>query len=277
MNKRSVPMFITGCILALAGFAGYALTPEPAEAPSPRILMENQGGRVVFTHKAHSTPGGAYGDNACARCHHELNVAPDKQGYAAQGKALKCASCHGTEDVPDFKAVHQVRYRAEGGDTACLSCHHLKIAGYSNLWNHDDHKSYASDDCATCHHTDGKTQSGRLMTGIKPQRCANCHTKNPNAMTARTRKDAAHKSCRNCHEDQFAAGARGCRTCHAGTSLEAETASGAVNAALFTCSSCHAPLVGGMDAFHARCIGCHEEMKKGPGKAPGDCVKCHTP
>ena len=277
MSKRSVPIFIAGCILALAGIAGYALTPESAEAPSPRILMENQGGRVVFAHKAHSSPGGDYGDIACARCHHELGIAPDKQAYTAKGKVLKCAACHGTDDEPDFKVAHQARYRAEGGENACLSCHHLKIVGYSDKWNHKDHWTYASDDCTTCHHSEGTTPSGRMMTNIKPQRCANCHMNQADSMTARTRKDASHETCRNCHEDLFAAGARGCPTCHAGASLEAELAAGAANTPLFTCSSCHPPITGSMDAFHAKCIGCHEEVKKGPGKASEDCVKCHTP
>lgn len=276
MNKRSVPIIVAGCILALAGLAGYFM-PEPVEAPSPRILMENQGGRVVFTHKAHSTSGSAYGDNSCERCHHELKVAAAEIRAAEPPKVMACTACHGSVDALDFKESHQALYRAEGGDASCLSCHHLKISGYSEKWSHEDHWNYASDDCASCHHAEGKTPGGRMMTAIKPQRCANCHTAKPNPMTARTGKDASHETCRSCHEDLFEAKAKGCATCHTQSDLAAEVAKGAPDKELFACSSCHAPIPGGMDAFHAGCIGCHVEVKKGPGKAPEDCAKCHTP
>ena len=277
MNKRSVPLIVAGCILALAGIAGYFM-PEPVEAIPPRILMENQGGRVVFTHKAHSTPGSGYGDIACWTCHHELDMAPDREAYAAAGKVMQCSACHGTADDPDFRTNHQAMYRSKGGDASCLSCHHMKIAGYSDKWNHEDHWNYTGDDCASCHHTEGKTaSSGRMMTDIKPQRCANCHTDSPNPMTARTRKDASHETCRTCHEEFFDAGAKGCTTCHGKTDLAAEVAKGSTSRELFSCSSCHAPITAPMEAFHSGCIGCHENVKKGPGKAPDDCTKCHTP
>ena len=279
MNKRSVPVLAAGCLLALVGLAGYAM-PDSVEFPSPRMLMENQGGRVVFTHKAHSTPGGAFGDIPCERCHHELKLLSAKAEQSAEPTVMPCSACHGTAEKADFKEAHQAQYRAKGGDASCLSCHHTKLAGYSEKWSHADHKDYASEDCASCHHTEGKTPGGRMMTDIKPQRCANCHTKNSNPMTARAIKDAAHTACKNCHEDLFEAGLKACSTCHGLADLAAEAAESAQKTpdkALFSCTSCHASVAERMDAFHTSCIGCHTEREKGPGKAPEDCVKCHTP
>lgn len=267
---------MAGCILALAGLAGYYL-PDPVEIPSPRILMENLGGRVVFTHKAHSLPGGSYGDNACERCHHELAVSPAEAKAAGSPKTMPCTACHGTADQPDFKESHQNRYRAEDGGRSCLSCHHIKIAGYSDKWSHENHWTYAGDDCASCHHAEGRTPGGRMIENIKPQRCANCHTANPNPMTARVVRDASHETCKSCHEELFEAKAKGCATCHAQADLAAEAAKDAPDRKLFACSACHSPISGSMDAFHAGCIGCHAEAKKGPGKGPEDCAKCHRP
>ena len=278
MNKRSIPMAIAGCVLALAGIAGY-FSPAPTEAVPPRILMDNQGGRVVFTHQAHSTPGGAYGDISCADCHHELKIAPKKGNEPADPAAvMNCGACHGTADDPGFIASHQERYQAKGGDASCISCHHTRITGFSAKWNHEDHWDYAGDDCQTCHHADGKTSgSGRLLTDIKPQRCANCHTAKPNPMTATTRKDAGHAKCISCHEDLFEAKVKGCATCHGQADFASELANGTLDKKFTSCATCHAPIQGRMDAFHANCIGCHDKVKKGPGKAAADCTKCHTP
>lgn len=270
MKKRNLPLIAAGCVLVLAGLAGYCL-PEPVEVPPRRILMENQGGRVVFTHKLHSTPGGNRGDIACAACHHELRVAPAGVTASASPRVMECSACHGAADAPGFRESHQARWRAEQGDASCLSCHHMKIAGLSDKWNHRDHWDYAGDDCTACHHTAGRTASS-----IKPQRCANCHTAGPGRMTARTRKDAAHEACRSCHDELFAAGAKGCAACHSGTDLAAEAARGAMDKGLFSCAACHNPIAGSMDAFHGTCIGCHEELGKGPDREAGSCPKCHA-
>lgn len=256
-------MAIVGCLLALAGIAGYFM-PTPTEATPSRLLMENPGGRVVFTHKDHSTFGGRYGDNACADCHHELKVAAATPTDGEQPSVLNCTACHGTADDPDFIASHQDYYAENGGDKACAGCHHETFSGFSEKWNHKEHWEYAAEDCSTCHHTDGTTVSGRKMTNIRPQRCANCHTPRPNSMTPTVRKDAGHQSCATCHEDWFSKGVEGCRTCH---SAKQEYTS---------CATCHNPIPGGMDAFHNSCMGCHDKAGKGPGKkAP--CAQCHAP
>ena len=273
MNKRSVPIAIASCILVLAGLLGY-LAPEPTEANPHRLLLENSAGRVIFSHSAHSTPGGSYGDSSCATCHHELLVAPTSIRDAEFPEVLACSSCHGSADRPDFKQKHQDFYRDKDGDASCVRCHHAAMSGYSEKWNHQEHWDYAGD-CVTCHHEEKfEYKPGKFMN-IKPQKCSNCHTGKPNPMTGTTIKDAGHKRCEPCHTDLFDSGAKGCSTCHKTLSTAEELARG--NTPEYTsCAGCHAPISGGMDAFHNKCMGCHDSAGKGPGKeAP--CAQCHTP
>lgn len=274
-------MVIAGCILLLAGLAGYLL-PEPSEAVPSRILMENSGGRVVFTHQAHSTPGGAYGDSDCAVCHHELQVAPTGVKDPPTPDVLACKSCHGVTEQPDFIEKHQEFYRANGGDDACIRCHHTQVKGFSKDWNHKDHWEYVGD-CTVCHHEPRiKNKSGRTMN-VKPQRCRNCHTAAPNPMTDKTIRDAGHIRCESCHSEFFEAGAKGCKTCHKALPAEASLAqaraasppAGLDKAFLVSCTACHTALPGGMDAFHGQCITCHEKAERGPGGK--SCQQCHTP
>lgn len=276
MDKRSIPIAIVGCILALAGLAAYFAFPAaPPEATPARLLMENPGGRVVFTHKAHATPGGAYGDNSCASCHHELKIAPDTVKAAETPQVMLCTACHGTADDPGFIAAHQEFYKAQGDD-ACVSCHHGSMAGYSDKWSHDDHQTYAGDDCQACHHEYSyEYKPGRTMN-IKPQKCSNCHTAKPNPMTPTILKDAAHAKCMSCHEDLFDKGFAGCTTCHSMKSSAQELKNGTFDKVYPSCSSCHKPIPGSMDAFHGNCMSCHDKAGKGPGKA-APCAQCHTP
>jgi hypothetical protein len=280
LNKRSLPFALLGCILAAAGGAGYFLPDSQTAADPTRLLLENPGGRIVFTHKAHRAPGGRADDIACSTCHHELRVAPASASVPAKDGAMSvvmpCTACHGAAEEPDFLPSHQERHRAAGGDSSCLSCHHTRLTGLSEKWNHQEHQTnYADDDCESCHHpTQYAGKPGRVMT-IKPQRCANCHTSNPNPLTATTRKEAVHARCASCHSDLFEAKTRECAACHTlapPTALSAEDGS----KASYACASCHPSVPGGMDAFHGSCRGCHDKEGKGPGKeAP--CTQCHTP
>lgn len=238
--------------------------------------MENPGGRVVFTHKAHSTPGGAYGDVACAVCHHELKISPASPEAGAQPAVMLCTDCHGTTDIAGFIASHQAKYEAKGGDASCISCHHARFAGYAEGWNHEEHKDYTGDDCQACHHEERYTApSGKSMT-IKPQKCANCHTAKPNPLASTTLKDAVHPKCNECHSDWFDDKLAGCAKCHDQRSLQKEFAQGKLDKKFSSCASCHGEMPGSMDAFHNSCMGCHDKVGKGPGKkAP--CAQCHLP
>lgn len=274
-------MVIIGCIMLLAGLAGYLL-PEPSEAVPPRMLMDNAGGRVVFTHKAHSTPGGTYGDSACVACHHELNIAPDSIRNAATPDVLGCKACHGTADDPAFvEKHHQMYYNGKNGEESCMRCHHMRFDGYSSLWNHEDHKDLVGD-CATCHHpAKFEYKPGKVMN-IKPQKCSNCHGLVSNPMTDKTLKVASHMRCESCHTEFFEEGTKGCVKCHnavpAAESAKAKAGSADAKldkAYITACSSCHNPLSGGMDAYHGKCIGCHAKMQRGPAEKA--CNQCHTP
>lgn len=274
MNKRSIPMAIVGFVLALAGIAGYFM-PAPTEATPSRLLMENSGGRVVFTHDAHSKPGGPYGETACLDCHHELKISTRNIKKDETPEVMKCAACHSSADDPDFAARHQGWYAQNGGDPACARCHHAAFNGYSALWKHDEHIDYAGEDCAGCHHIGATTSSGREMKNIRPQRCANCHTAKPNPMTPTVIRDAGHKTCVSCHSDWLESGAAGCKTCHNAQGTADLMARGEKIPGFSSCSTCHNPMPGKMDALHGNCMGCHDKAGKGPGKA-APCAQCHA-
>lgn len=249
--------------------------PTPTEATPARLLMENPGGRVIFTHKDHSTPGGVYGDAACADCHHELKIAPGAVTEKETPPVMRCTACHGSADDPNFIASHQEYYRVKGGDASCVTCHHGRVDGFSEKWNHKDHWDYAGD-CETCHHERPYEYKPGKFMNIRPQKCANCHTPKSNPLSATTRKDAGHQRCKSCHSDWFTEGSTGCATCHSLKSSAKELAEGVFDKTYPSCGSCHKPIPGAMDAFHGNCMSCHDKAGKGPGaKAP--CAQCHMP
>lgn len=282
MKKRTGPLVIVGCVLLLAGLAGY-LVPGPDEAVPSRLLMDNVGGRVVFTHGAHSTPGGAYGDSACSVCHHELATAPAAVRNAENPEVLGCKTCHGAAEDPDFIKKHQEFYSRNGGDEACARCHHTRFEGFSEQWSHKDHAENYVDECATCHHEAKFEYKPGKFLNVKPQKCSNCHTAQPNPMTAKTIKEAGHLRCESCHSDFFESGAKGCGVCHKSVSASEELAAAKQKSSdaklderfLVSCVTCHKAVVGSMDAYHGKCVACHEQAKRGPGGK--DCQQCHTP
>lgn len=91
----------------VTGVAGYLLAPEKQEVPA-RIVMDNTGGRVIFTHLAHTDE---YGFD-CADCHHD---------EIGQGTPIACGSCHPAEFDATFRAEHQKAFPTE---EACLRCHY---------------------------------------------------------------------------------------------------------------------------------------------------------
>ena len=300
MKKRSVPIALLSCILVLAGLGAY-LVPTTTEATPTRVLMENSGGRIVFTHAAHSMPG-QYGDIACAVCHHDINITlpSGKAGKspagaagknatgvagAAQPAVMPCSSCHGAAETPGFVAAHQEKYRAQGGEASCVACHHTRFTGFSSAWDHETHKTYASDDCTTCHHpADFEYKPGKTMEH-KPQKCSNCHTTRPNPLASTTLKNATHTRCEPCHAGFFEEKTKGCDNCHSRVSTASDLAKKGDSAAsgapavppsvtYAPCSSCHAPIPARMDAFHKNCMGCHDKAGKGPG-SKAECKTCH--
>lgn len=261
--------------MVAAGFAGYLLSGSADTVP-PRLLLANSQGHVVFTHKAHSTPGGEYGDIACAVCHHDLNMGAEAEAAAPGTSVIPCKSCHSAADDPSFKEKHQELYRAKGGDASCASCHHRRMEGLSDKWDHGDHIDYAQDDCTACHHPERfEFKPGEFMD-VEPQACANCHSGKPNEVTTTTLKVAAHTRCESCHSDLFEDKLAGCATCHAMPKTAESPSTDAPEKDVASCATCHDSIPGNTDAFHQSCMGCHDKTQKGPGsKAP--CAQCHTP
>ncbi|WP_231856603.1 cytochrome c3 family protein [Pseudodesulfovibrio piezophilus] len=215
-----------------------------------RILFENNGGKVIFSHLIHHRD---YKID-CATCHHDKKQKPLSQ----DDTALHCGSCHPNEFNEEFIASHMDSFPDE---TYCVRCHHTEFAEV--IFNHEEHKEYA-DDCSDCHH-------GKEIEPT-PQRCSHCH-KSHDINGLISMRQAGHQSCANCHEDMFETGLSSCKSCHVQvdmTKYEGDYTS---------CNSCHEAearelVLPRMNAFHDQCLSCHEKEGAGP-YGPDDCNKCH--
>jgi predicted CXXCH cytochrome family protein len=270
LNKSSKPVAVAGIFFAVLALAGY-LYPSATEAVPQRVLLENERGRVVFTHKAHT----GYMEADCSSCHHEIRITRGTTGLgrdadalaAGQPSVLACGACHGTESDPDFIKNHQEYYSREGGPDSCTSCHHTAAAGLSDGWDHAAHIEYAGEDCQTCHHTEDIEP--------EPMACANCHDAAGSATNGVSLKTAAHSKCLPCHEDLFDQKLSGCASCHRFAPPVAPDGTSPDAAQLAACASCHEDMPSRMNAFHTQCFTCHDDTGKGPGsQAP--CAQCHA-
>ena len=270
MNKSSKPVAVTGLILFLLAIAGY-FYPVPHEALPTRVLMENERGRVVFTHKTHAE----YPDVSCLSCHHELRITNGVTGLpadargkeAGQPAVISCVACHDTKADPDFVKNHQEYYAREGGERSCISCHHTQVEGFAKAWDHEAHMGYASDDCQACHHTEDIEP--------QPQACSNCHDSTGSVTNNVSLKAAGHARCSSCHEDLFEEKLTACSRCHAFSPPEIKPGQDLEKSNITSCAACHEQIPQRMDAFHNQCFSCHDQSGKGPGaKAP--CEQCHT-
>jgi ribosomal protein S27AE len=207
-----------------------------------RLLFENAGGKVIFSHKAH-----AEGYKVpCQQCHHESKT-PSKN-------PISCTACHPASFEEGFVAEHQKTFSKE----QCGRCHHTELSALK--FDHEAHKGLASG-CTDCHHDSSIEE--------KPTNCAECHQAAGDESMPSLR-DANHKRCATCHEDMFSAKIKGCGNCHGmapgGTKYPA-------------CGTCHfdtkkLPIPATMEAFHTGCMKCHKEKGAGP-YTPQDCNKCH--
>lgn len=245
MQRRYLPIAILTGILFAAALVGY-LVPAKSEGPPTRILLENKGGKVIFTHKAHVE----IEDQKCATCHHTSGN---------EQMPPKCSSCH----VKKFDDAFIVKHQDEIDDKYCTSCHHPGAA--IDNFSHDDHaEDYAEEDCQACHHD----------TSIEPepQACSDCHEKEGTEEMLSLR-DANHTRCADCHDDMYKEGIKGCVNCHTREMVKDETPDPQA------CSSCHTVPVDQLvptttAAFHGQCMSCHEKQGSGPF---GDdaCYQCH--
>ena len=187
LNKRSIPMLIIGCLFLVTSGVAYIIPTQEPILPQ-RILLENTGGRVVFTHAAHA----AFDGMTCETCHHELAITAETSGAPGpdgQPTVIPCKSCHITTDDATFKTAHQALYDKEDGGKACIACHHNETALEA---------------------PQGSKPVLGSIAGKDFQNCIDCHPDTP------ARMDAFHKNCMGCH-DKTGKGPRTdspCAQCH---------------------------------------------------------------
>nr|WP_321257249.1 cytochrome c3 family protein [uncultured Pseudodesulfovibrio sp.] len=249
-NSKILPVILAAILLLAASAIGYVKTSEKAQMPA-RILFQNNGGKVIFSHLVHHRD---YQIN-CVQCHHEKGT---DEMTMEDNKALDCGSCHPNEFNEEYINNHMDSFPNE---SYCVRCHHTEYEAV--IFDHEEHKDYA-DDCYDCHH-------GKEIEP-EPQKCANCH-KGDDSGDLLSMRLAGHQSCANCHEDMFDKGLSSCKSCHIQvdmTQYEGDFTS---------CNKCHESetrelVLPRMNAFHDQCMSCHEENEVGP-YGPDNCNQCH--
>ncbi|WP_027174527.1 cytochrome c3 family protein [Desulfovibrio aminophilus] len=106
MSKRYYPIAAITAVLCLVAVFGY-LHIAPAQGTPPRIVLDNAGGRVLFSHGHHADDLGL----ACGDCHHD---GADPMNPEA------CGSCHPAAFDATFKATHRTAFKSIN---ACTRCH----------------------------------------------------------------------------------------------------------------------------------------------------------
>lgn len=248
-KSKLFPVLAATIVLLAVAIVGYVRSGQTQPMPV-RILFENNGGKVIFSHLVHHRDYGI----ECSRCHHDKA----QPIVTPEDGALACGSCHPNDFDKNFVDNHMDSFPNE---SYCVRCHHIE---YDKInFDHEAHKGYASD-CGDCHH--GKDIEP------EPQKCTDCHGEKSTANLLSMR-EAGHKSCGQCHEDMFDKGLSSCKTCH--TQKDMTDYKGDFSA----CNQCHEAetrelVLPRMNAFHDQCMSCHEEMGAGP-YGPDNCKQCH--
>ncbi|PIE66614.1 MAG: cytochrome C [Desulfobacterales bacterium] len=100
------------CIMLLfliMGIASYASFSPPAPEEPVRLMFQNAGGKVLFTHQIHTEDYGL----ECSDCHHNLE---DDEVYS-------CRECHEQEGDGDLPSITDALH------TTCKGCHEDGGAG----------------------------------------------------------------------------------------------------------------------------------------------------
>ncbi|WP_291327521.1 cytochrome c3 family protein [Desulfovibrio sp. UCD-KL4C] len=106
MKNRYTPLTLIVAVLVIAAASGFLFAPPVEESPV-RVVMDNSGGRVIFSHAKHVEDLGY----DCADCHHD-NIGQDKP--------LACVTCHPVAFDKKFRSEHQKNFPDK---KACLRCH----------------------------------------------------------------------------------------------------------------------------------------------------------
>ena len=109
LRREKIIAYCVAAALFVIGIVCYAAFPEKQPEVPIRIMLKSTAGKVLFTHKEHTSEDG-YGFG-CTDCHH---LWEEDEGE----KPLSCGECHMKEseedDVPKLSdALHQ----------QCIGCH----------------------------------------------------------------------------------------------------------------------------------------------------------
>ncbi len=119
-SKRDLKVaIILMIVFMISGIICYASFTPPAPDEPVRIMFQNKGGKVLFTHQVHTEDLGY----SCDDCHHEME---DEDTYSCLG----CHEAEGDEDLPSradsmhdqCKGCHE---DVDSGPVDCNSCHSL--------------------------------------------------------------------------------------------------------------------------------------------------------
>lgn len=156
MNRRYIPIAAVTAALALVAVFGY-LHIAPARDLPLRIVLDNAGGRVLFSHNHHAEDlgldcGDCHHDGAdpkhpeaCGACHPPAFDAAYVAGHAKLFKSTQaCSRCHAGAPDPDRPTdkpdVAHVPLRADAFHAQCMNCHEQSGAG-----------PYGEKSCSACH------------------------------------------------------------------------------------------------------------------------------
>lgn len=159
MQKRYLPIAVVVAALFAVAMFGYSLPSKPQENP-PRVLLDNNGGRVIFTHAIHADDYGY----ECADCHHD---------GVEDARPLPCGSCHPAAFDEDFKKNHAEAFPS---DAYCERCHYSEpSADMAEEDRPDPDMLYIRSDafhdqCMGCHEDLDAGPYG-------DESCATCHAK----------------------------------------------------------------------------------------------------
>lgn len=245
-RKKYLPISIILILLMIVALSGYLSSADDRET-SVRILIDDCGGKVVFSHLAHQNDYKI----SCVKCHHEKG--------GEQADYIACGLCHPVAFDKNYIENHKNLFPDK---KTCVRCHHLEF--FKAGFEHSEHESYA-DDCTDCHHGSDIEP--------EPQACKSCHLK-AEAENIPNLQGATHDCCMRCHEDIFEKGFKGCSDCHAKKDMMK------FKGLYSSCLPCHQVkkikklMPTRTDAFHKQCLSCHKELKKGPF-GENSCNKCH--
>ena len=238
-------------VLAVVSIGVYCI-PEKQEKVPTRVLLDNLGGKVIFSHKTHANNYGF----GCGDCHHESSDPIES--------VLACGTCHGS--LPANAELAEIAKTGDGKTP-------LGPMPY-----HDTNLVTDKNACLTCHHLEFVQSDTDIEP--EPMNCNSCHSDTD----AVTLKDAVHAKCESCHQEWFDEGLKSCRKCHEELDTRKELVKDVdftMNTDYAKCSKCHGTqepqelVQNRMGAFHAFCIGCHESLRISYLDG-SNCTQCHT-